>query len=104
MDICVNLSLDETVDLLEKQILSSSRAKLIDKYIVDGAYVIVFNKYFLRVNANASLTLTIHFNGECTIVHPVAAGGHYGLAENDFGAGDKFTSDVEKILEQYLIK
>ena len=104
VDICVNLSPDDAASLLEEHILSSSEAELLDKYIANGIYILVFDKYFFRINSSVGLTVTIHLKEKSTIVHLVAAGCRSGLAENDFGVGKKFANSVEKILEEYIVK
>ena len=107
MDIRVKLSPVDTVNLLEEHIIRGAlSAEQVDKYQAGDFYVLVFDKYFMRVSSRASLTVVVHPDGNgVSAVHSVGSGGGTGVlfGSFDWGAGGSFEGSVEKALESYIV-
>jgi Family of unknown function (DUF6054) len=64
--------------------------------------ILVFEKYFLRINSTASLTVTIdNLTGE-TIVKCISSGNSEGLLNLSMGADKKFIQPIKKRLDPYI--
>lgn len=105
----VRLSPQEATKKIQEWVLGSSiSGVLVDQYErkIDDYVSIIFilEKYYMRSNNRASLTVTIdNFDGETT-VHAVAAGSSEGLLRFDWGAGKNFSRSVEDALMAYIIR
>ena len=106
----VSLSFADTVRLVDDVIVKGSfTGERIDDYTVDGAenthlIVLVYEKYYMRVNNRLTLTVTIDDFEGVTRVHYVGGGGGAGLLRFDYGAADGFSKQVTEIFSQYLVK
>jgi hypothetical protein len=72
-----------------------------DVEIINGVTVIVrvFEKYYMRNNSRASLTLAVAgTENECHVTAIGSGGGESALFSFDWGAGDSFVSIVENAL------
>lgn len=106
----VNLSLRDTVTMLDKGIVDGSiSGERIDYHVVigddeHGVIVLIYEKYFYRAGNRLSLTVTVDNINGTTNIHSVGAGGGQGVFFSfDWGAGDKFTSAPRDILQSYII-
>ncbi|MHA6252774.1 DUF6054 family protein [Oceanobacillus sp. CAU 1775] len=61
-------------------------------------FVMVFDKFFLRTNSNASLTVTIDNINEITIVKCISTGGGSGLLQLSWGTSRDFITLVKNVL------
>ncbi|WP_172370661.1 DUF6054 family protein [Sporosarcina jiandibaonis] len=105
----VNLTPTEAMETIKDWVLGRSvSGTLVDQYerTVDDKIVIVIilEKFYMRTNNRASLTVTIdNFDGE-TNVRAVAAGTSEGLVMRfDWGAGKNFSNSVENALNPFII-
>ncbi|MUK87893.1 hypothetical protein GMD78_05705 [Ornithinibacillus sp. L9] len=72
------------------------------KFSNEEMFILVYEKYYLRINSTASLTVTLdNLNGE-TIVKCISTGNSEGLLNISWGADKQFIKIVEKILEPNL--
>lgn len=63
----------------------------------------IYEKYFLRNNSQAGLTVTLqNFQGH-TQINAIASAGGQGLFNISWGAGSNFAGQVERILDPYRI-
>jgi hypothetical protein len=91
----VNLTPTEAMETIRDWVLEKNvSGELVDQYerTFDDKtmIVIILEKYYMRTNNRASLTVTIdNFDGD-TNVHAVAAGTAEGLMRFDWGAGKNF--------------
>lgn len=104
----VNITPTEAMKVVKESVLSRNlTGTLIDSYARNvGEYevfVFILEKYYMRSNNRASLTVTIdNFEGE-TKVHAVASGSSEGVFFRfDWGAGRNFAESVETALSPYI--
>jgi hypothetical protein len=72
------------------------------KIIKDSKYelfIMVFEKYYLRTNSTASLTVTVDNLNGATIIKCISTGSSAGMFMLSFGAGKDFIKIVKTILE-----
>ena len=86
----------------------SFTGELIDDYSVGGdaagCRVLVFEKYYQRVNNRLILTVVIDIITGRTRVHYASGGGGEGmLFRFDWGAADSFAGCVQDALDSYII-
>ncbi|WP_226665184.1 DUF6054 family protein [Metabacillus litoralis] len=66
--------------------------------------ILVLEKFFLRNNSTASLTVTIdNFEGE-TVMKCVSTGNGEGFFDIGWGAGKSFINSVRHPLEQHIVE
>ena len=102
----VNLSFNETIEEIKSKVLSEGMSnKLIDEYgDKESFHLLVFEKYFMRASSRASLTVHISTDNTSTKVYAIGSGGGQGaIFSFDWGAADKFTGTVRKILRNHII-
>jgi hypothetical protein len=94
----------ETANYLTGEIESSGLSCSLveqDVEVISGVTVIVrvFEKYYMRNNSRASLTLAVvGTEDECHVTAIGSGGGESALFSFDWGAGDNFVSVVENAL------
>ncbi len=108
-DFTVSVTPQEAMDAIETHVVEGNiSGTLVDRYVRRSGehevHVIILEKFYMRSNNRASLTVTIdNFDGK-TIVHAVASGGSEGVFFRfDWGAGNNFANSVEAALRPYLI-
>lgn len=105
----VNLSLRETVKLLDRGIVHGSiTGERVDYHVVDiddvhSMIVIVYEKHFYRAGNRLTLTVCIDNVRDVTKVHCIGAGGGEGLFRFDWGASEDFTNAPRSILDKYIL-
>lgn len=106
----VNLSLKDTVTLLDRGIVDGSiSGERVDYHVVTGddihgVIVLVYEKFFHRVGNRLCLTITVDNMNGSTNIHCIGAGGGNGIFINfDWGAGDSFSSAPREILKPHII-
>ncbi|WP_342514216.1 DUF6054 family protein [Sporosarcina sp. FSL K6-1522] len=105
----VNVSPTEAMEAIETYVVEGSvSGTLVDRYARQvgehEVHVLILEKYYMRSNNRASLTVTIdNFDGK-TKVHAVASGGSEGVFFRfDWGAGNNFANSVEVALNPYIV-
>lgn len=63
--------------------------------------VLVFEKYFMRVNNYASLTLMLSGRDGDVCVDVIGAGGRQGMISIAWGAEENFVDSARKVLERH---
>ncbi|MBP0726972.1 hypothetical protein J5Y03_17580 [Bacillus sp. RG28] len=66
--------------------------------------ILVFEKYFLRNNSTATLTVTIDNFSGVTLVKCISSGNGEGLFDIGWGAGKSFIKPLRKKLESNIIE
>lgn len=67
--------------------------------------ILVFEKYFMRVEGRAGITIIIENTGGKTDVRVITAGVGKGMLFGfDWGASDSMINDVRSCLEQYILE
>ncbi|SCJ62449.1 Uncharacterised protein [uncultured Clostridium sp.] len=105
----VNLSLRETVKLLDKGIEGRSiTGERVDYHVVDiddvhATIVVVYEKHFYRAGNRLTLTVCIDNVKDITHVHCIGSGGGEGLFRFDWGASEDFTNAPRDILKKYIL-
>lgn len=64
---------------------------------------LIFDKYFLRVDSNVALVVIIDNIYGPTGVRTISTGSAQGFLKFDWGASEKFTTSVRKILDKYIM-
>ncbi len=108
-DFKVNLSLRDTIDKLDKGIKRESvTGEKIDYYVITGdedrgAVLLVYEKYYSRVNNRVTLTITVDNLEGTTKVHCIGGGSSQGIFfKNDWGASSNFTALPRDILNDFI--
>ena len=108
IDIKVNISPEKTAELIKDQIINGSiSGELIDEYIGitndnKRVIVLIFEKYYIRNNGRASLSVTIENLSDITKIHAVGSGASQGfIFKFDWGASLNFIDQVSDILNEY---
>ena len=71
----------------------------------DGAYKVLFEKYYMRSGNRATLTFLADNLEEHTRVHLSAGGGGQGIIFRfDWGAGASFSTSARDALAEYICK
>ncbi len=110
VDIQVNLSLEETSDLIYNEIVSGSiTGDLINIHNIetnDGHTfeVAVYEKHYYRAGNRLTLTIVLDDMQDVTNVHIVAGGGGDGILNIDWGAADSFEDCIVNALSEYTIE
>jgi hypothetical protein len=66
--------------------------------------ILVFEKYFFRINSSATLTITIsNFEGETT-VKCISTGNGDGIFDIGWGAGKSFIKPIRKVLDPHILE
>ena len=105
----VNVSPTKAMESIETYVVEGSvSGTLVDRYARQveehEIHVLILEKYYMRSNNRASLTVTIDNFGGDTKVHAVASGGSEGVFFRfDWGAGNSFANSVEAALEPYIV-
>ena len=105
----VNLSVPEAAARIRSEIENGSlTGELIDFHQVQlpGAQcvVMVYEKYYYRVNNRLTLTVALDDAQGRTQVHAISGGGGEGvLFRFDWGASDSFAAAVQRALQGYLL-
>ena len=105
----VKLSLDETVEMLDRGIVDGSiTGERLDYHVVNGengcsCVVVVYEKHYYRAGNRLTLTVCIDNMENRTRVHAVGGGGGEGLFRFDWGASESFTNAPAEILQDYII-
>lgn len=66
--------------------------------------ILVFEKFFLRNNCTATLTVTIDNFNSGTIVKCISSGNGEGILDIGMGAGKSFISSLRKNLESNILE
>lgn len=109
-DFKVSLSPYDAFDLMQKTITQNTSAEMIDWYRdthPTGAELVVavFEKYYMRTDNRASLTVTLQNLSGVTEVHCIGSGGGQGLVFRfDWGVGDNFSEAPREALRHYIIR
>ena len=76
-----------------------------EKHVLEQRTFIVqvFEKYYLRNDSTAGLTVTIHNDSGVTEVTSIASAGGQGLLNISWGANASFAYKIIKILESYRV-
>lgn len=105
----VNLSLRETVKLLDEVIVDGSfTGERVDYHVVNiddihATIVVVYEKHFYRAGNRLTLTVCIDNVKDITHIHCIGAGGGEGLFRFDWGASEDFTNAPREILKRYIV-
>ena len=105
----VSISPAVAMDAIETFVVRGSiSGTLVDRYVRRlgeyEVYVVMLEKYYMRSNNRASLSVTIDNLEGKTKVHAVASGGSEGIfIRFDWGAGNNFANSVETALGQYIV-
>lgn len=107
--IFLDIKIDTVLKLLKEKIEKKSiTCNLVDKYkqtINDKIiYILILEKYFIRVENRITITIVIDdFEGK-TRIHFKAAGGSASfITKFDWGAADKLEQEVYSIFEKHII-
>ena len=63
-------------------------------------WLLVYEKYFFRVNSYASLTVLLTEQGETQAAQIVSSGGGYSMSNNSLGANQRFAKECVQALEE----
>lgn len=105
----VNLSLEAAVNYVTEGVINEGMSnELVSEYgdlsIENGFYVLVFEKYYMRSNNRASLTVLLHKVDDGVKVFSVGSGGGQGtIFSFDWGASESFESVPRSVLEEYIV-
>lgn len=105
----VSLSVDEAVNLIEREIIEGSiTGTLIDSFEIKSSdnkkgVMMVFDKHYYRAGNRLTLTVLIDDLEGYTRVHYIAGGGGEGLFRFDWGAAESFEEVVYEALRKYII-
>ena len=87
----------QSADLIHEEIISCGDGKLVA--------VLVFEKYYFRVENRAGLTVVVSNVSGVTVIKSIASGSSRGMIFNfDWGAGDSLANSTSKILKEYIIR
>lgn len=109
MDIKVSLNISQTADIVKNAFTQSGlTTELVDYYESNssncGIRVMVFEKFFMRNNSRATLTVTVDNLKGCTHVHAKGSGGgqsaFFGF---DWGAKENMENIIYNALSRYEI-
>ncbi|MFA5576457.1 MAG: DUF6054 family protein [Tissierellaceae bacterium] len=101
----VNISPAEAMNIVKK----NHNADLVHEEKIDlgdrkAVCILVYEKYYLRAENRAALTVIIDNSSGQTKVRSIAAGSSKGLLFGfDWGAGDDFAYSIKSMLEKYTI-
>jgi hypothetical protein len=105
----VTISPAVAMDAIETFVVRGSiSGTLVDRYVrrfgEHEVHVVVLEKYYMRSNNRASLTVTVDNLEGQTKVHAVASGSSEGIFMRfDWGAGNNFANSVESALGGYIV-
>jgi hypothetical protein len=105
----VTISPAVAMDAIETFVVKGSiSGTLVDRYVrrfgEHEVHVVVLEKYYMRSNNRASLTVTVDNLEGQTKVHAVASGSSEGIFMRfDWGAGNNFANSVESALGGYIV-
>ena len=105
----INLSLNETVKMLDNGIVNGSiTGERIDYHVITGndsmgVIVLVYEKHFYRAGNRLTLTVIVDNMNGVTNIHSIGSGGGEGFFKFDWGASEAFTSAPRSILNNHLI-
>ena len=106
----INLSINSAIKLIKEKIEGRFiTCKMVDKYKQSinekVIYVIILEKYFIRVGNRVTVTIVIDDFDDKTRIHLKAAGGSdSNIMRFDWGAANKFENEVYTIFEKHIIK
>ncbi|MET3576507.1 DUF6054 family protein [Bhargavaea ullalensis] len=108
-DFYVTVGPAEAADLVREAISSSVSGRLVDQYVrTHGAQdmvVLIMEKYFMRTNNRATLTLVAdNFDGKTKVRLTGSGGGEGAFLRFDWGAGANFSETGERALLPYKIE
>ncbi len=106
----ISLSIKEAMDVLENCIVSSGAScECVGNYFNesnDGKQVgvLIFEKYFMRNDSRAGLTVVLNnLSGRTTVYYKGSGGGTGAFFKFDWGISEDLESLVEKSLDNYIV-
>jgi hypothetical protein len=99
--------MEEAIAKIDDVISSSASGRYLDNYTINTpngkCVVLVYEKYFYRVNNYLTLTIVLDDFINKTRLHIVGGGGGSGLLNIDLGAAESFASEVIDVMKQYKL-
>jgi hypothetical protein len=101
-----SITLTQTIDLIKTELPKRALSlEVVDEGYIKGnsdAYLIVFEKYFMRVSNRVSLSIMLsEVNGKTQIVAISSGAGTGALFKFGWGSEEDFLSDFERFMEGY---
>lgn len=108
-DFDVNLNLEETIRMLDLEIIKGTITEKIDCHEIyseckSKAVIMVYGKRYFRAGNRLTLTLCIEQLKDKTHLHVIGIGSVQRTSSGECETSQKFTSLPKRILEKYIIE
>lgn len=105
----VNLTLDETIKMLDSEIIKGTITEKIDFHEIHSesktkAVVMVYGKRYFRASNRLTLTVCVEELTDKTHIHVIGIGGMERSCSVEGEAIAKFTSLPRRILDKYIVE